>query len=78
MVICYDLIFFYSQNWDEVEKRVRYLAKSVDYSLLVWTGTDFDAGRIPSIITYRSLVEDRPAPRFTWKVNKFKIAPIHI
>ncbi|CAH2087946.1 unnamed protein product [Euphydryas editha] len=56
-----------TENWDEVERRVRSLVEFVDYSLIVLTGAYYE-DIITSYRTYGSMYEDRPAPRYIWKV----------
>ncbi|XP_050355402.1 hemicentin-1-like [Nymphalis io] len=56
-----------TQNWDEVERRVRSLVKLLDYKLAVWTGAFYNESidsRNPIIL--RTL--DQLAPQYIWKV----------
>ncbi|XP_046970773.1 hemicentin-1-like [Vanessa cardui] len=54
-----------TENWDEVERRVRSLVKFLDFKLAVWTGAFYDKSTDAGIIL-RSL--DQPAPQYNWKV----------
>nr|XP_026491835.1 hemicentin-1-like isoform X2 [Vanessa tameamea] len=54
-----------TENWDEVERRVRSLVKFLDFKLSVWTGAFYDKSTDAGIILRSS---DQPTPQYMWKV----------
>ncbi|XP_073954414.1 salivary endonuclease-like [Choristoneura fumiferana] len=57
-----------SQNWDDVEQRIRTLAVTANHELQVWTGVAQDLRLLDTSSTLRNITLNQQVSKYLWKV----------
>ncbi|XP_052744751.1 hemicentin-1 [Bicyclus anynana] len=67
-----------SENWDEVERRVRMYAINTNGTVKMWTGATSVKHEIPAIYLKDKLNQKLQVPQYIWRVVQGQLAVIHV
>ncbi|XP_069362116.1 hemicentin-2-like [Maniola hyperantus] len=68
-----------TENWDEVERRVRLYALNSDDKIFLWTGAAYSVkSNIPAINLRDKLNQELQVPQFIWRVVERQFVIIHV
>ncbi|XP_052744534.1 hemicentin-1 [Bicyclus anynana] len=67
-----------SENWDEVERRVRMYTINTDDAVPMWTGATSVRNKTPAIYLKDKLNQKLQVPQYIWRVVKDQLAVIHV
>ncbi|CAH2235860.1 jg9865 [Pararge aegeria aegeria] len=67
-----------TENWDEVERRVRMFAINLNYTIPIWTGATSERPNVAPIYLKDIFKRRLQVPQYIWKVVYKQLAIIHI